>query len=577
MAKIADVADLKALVRQGIPGRLRTRLWVSISGADRALEDRPHLLEHAAFETFPIAGIDDPSKDVINGPMLPGFNPRRYPLLGAQRAPFDMLPLNHEGVRHAKLLLCILAQTDSHLVSSPILPSFVCLLLLYLPARQAFAAAKNMLHAKSLPGKKFTSRHGLPIFLPMRLNTPDLQVSVFLHIARARFNKLMKYLGGLKVDLADYVAGWFANVYIGTLPTHLVVQVTECIMLEGSKMLYRVGLYILKACSSALLTCKDAGEASLVLKNKPWSLGSATKEFMANTFDVNLSWKDLEDAAEYLSRPDKELVGTSFCHAPPVVWPTIHGGSTILWNNYEWEAVWGWLTECTHRMHFDLVQTFTTTGFDDSKKKEDMSLCNLLKESTDVADPKREAALRKAMGKGNGTLENIYKACCTKVPHILIIRVSSSSARKDGDDIEEAVLGVIFTEGISQDKDWCGDAQSIQLFTIFPEEKKYAAVPPPATAGEGNGDDSPSFGQEAPPDNRQFVRLTTSALLIGPPSTANTSVHDDDKDETEGCALTLSSDLNSGHTSACPTFGTNGPLCIWNTFQVLGIEVYRMQ
>ena len=65
--------------------------------ADKILEERPRLMEFAIMETFPITDMDA-IQPHCTGPLLPGFEPRHYPLLGAKTVPFEAVPLNAEGM-----------------------------------------------------------------------------------------------------------------------------------------------------------------------------------------------------------------------------------------------------------------------------------------------------------------------------------------------------------------------------------------------------------------------------------------------------------------------------------------------
>ena len=110
-------------------------------------------------------------------------HPPRFRILASQRPYVAFLP---SGIRHAKILLCILAQTEPQLVASPILPTVVSLLLLYMPPRQVHAACHRLLHTTAPRGKKSTSKAGLPIFLPRRPEEPALQAGAFVQLASHR-------------------------------------------------------------------------------------------------------------------------------------------------------------------------------------------------------------------------------------------------------------------------------------------------------------------------------------------------------------------------------------------------------
>ena len=58
---------------------------------------------------------------------------------------------------------------------------------------------------------------------------------------------------------------WFLTLFASVVPYHTAVYVLDCFFYSGAKVLFQLGLYILKQNKEYLLQCTDDGEAMLHL------------------------------------------------------------------------------------------------------------------------------------------------------------------------------------------------------------------------------------------------------------------------------------------------------------------------
>ena len=56
-----------------------------------------------------------------------------------------------------------------------------------------------------------------------------------------------------------YATKWFVTLYIGELPDKLVLRIFDTFLFEGTKILYRMGLAILKIKEHSLVKAQDFG------------------------------------------------------------------------------------------------------------------------------------------------------------------------------------------------------------------------------------------------------------------------------------------------------------------------------
>jgi len=85
-------------------------------------------------------------------------------------------------------------------------------------------------------------------------------------------NNVFETLVGMKMPILDThfkkheillsvaVLPWFLSLYINSVPLPYALRIIDCFFLEGPKILFQIGLAVLKINGDALLKAKEDGE-----------------------------------------------------------------------------------------------------------------------------------------------------------------------------------------------------------------------------------------------------------------------------------------------------------------------------
>ena len=83
---------------------------------------------------------------------------------------------------------------------------------------------------------------------------------VLAEIARKDVPVLARHIDALQMPWALICSKWFICLYAEVLPTETVLRIWDCLFAEGSKMLFRVALTLLKIHEKEFLERKDFAE-----------------------------------------------------------------------------------------------------------------------------------------------------------------------------------------------------------------------------------------------------------------------------------------------------------------------------
>ncbi|KAJ3221518.1 hypothetical protein HK099_003430 [Clydaea vesicula] len=131
----------------------------------------------------------------------------------------------------------------------------VSLLLIYLNEEQAFWIL-TVLTERLLPGYYSVNMVGAVI----DNHVFETLVGKFMPVLSAH---LKKY----EIQLSVACLPWFLSLYINTLPLPFALRIVDCFFMEGPKVLFQVGLAILKTNGDAIMKIKDDGELMNILKS----------------------------------------------------------------------------------------------------------------------------------------------------------------------------------------------------------------------------------------------------------------------------------------------------------------------
>eukprot|EP01135_Chromosphaera_perkinsii_P007580 Nk52_evm36s914 gene=Nk52_evmTU36s914 len=221
--------------------------------------------------------------------------PNTYPLFGSRLnlSEYYLTDAEKQGV--ARILL-ILGDQHPEITHSPVLPVFVTFLAHFMKEEIVYECAASLVTSRRHP------------FMPS--STIDSAASSFAFI------KLVKHMGPKRYQneqFYQFLAEYFLNEMsfcewiLCTLPFASAVRVLDCILFEGPKIYYRVGLGMLKYMDVCVKngTQFEIGEYKEILK-----IGRACEDpsvLLAYAFAYSLSWKDVHKYLEAFKSTGKVM------------------------------------------------------------------------------------------------------------------------------------------------------------------------------------------------------------------------------------------------------------------------------
>ncbi|KAK3287638.1 hypothetical protein CYMTET_4862 [Cymbomonas tetramitiformis] len=220
-------ATVKRRVRKGIPDSLRGYVWQLISGSRELLLKNPGVYDQLVFESseFESDIIRDISRTF---PSHIFFQQRHGP---GQRSLYNVLKAYSVYDREVGYVQGM---------------GFVAgLLLLYMGEEDAFWLLVALLKGAVHTPMEGLYRPGLPLVRQYLFQFERLLQETCPTLG-AHFDKEM-------IDSSMYASQWFITVYSYSLQFDLVVRIWDIFMLEGMKVVFRVGISLMKYAEEELL------------------------------------------------------------------------------------------------------------------------------------------------------------------------------------------------------------------------------------------------------------------------------------------------------------------------------------
>ncbi|PNS19162.1 hypothetical protein CAC42_1898 [Sphaceloma murrayae] len=239
--------DLPRLIRIGLPNRLRGEIWELMSGAFYLRLQKPKQYQEtlAKHEGQPSLAIDEIEKDLNRSlPEYPGFQ-------------------SEEGIGRLRRVLTAYSWINPDVGYCQAMNIVVAALLIYLSETQAFYLL-SVLCDRLLPGYYSTTMYGTL-----------LDQRVFESLVERTLPILSEHLTKADVQLSVVSLPWFLSLYINSMPLVFAFRVLDVFFLEGPKVLFQVGLAILRINGEELLDATDDGTFISVLKSYFARLGES--------------------------------------------------------------------------------------------------------------------------------------------------------------------------------------------------------------------------------------------------------------------------------------------------------------
>ncbi|KAI1479771.1 hypothetical protein K445DRAFT_322078 [Daldinia sp. EC12] len=227
------------LIRVGLPNRLRGEIWELTSGSLYLRLENPTLYVDtlAKFEGKESLAIDEIEKDLNRSlPEYPGFQ-------------------SEDGISRLRRVLTAYSWVNPDVGYCQAMNIVVAALLIYMSETQAFFLL-SALCDRLVPGYYSSTMYGTL-----------LDQKVFEALVEKTMPILWEHLVKSDVQLSVVSLPWFLSLYINSMPLVFAFRVLDVFFVEGPKVLFQVGLAILRINGEELLDAADDGAFISVLKS----------------------------------------------------------------------------------------------------------------------------------------------------------------------------------------------------------------------------------------------------------------------------------------------------------------------
>ncbi|KAM0439766.1 hypothetical protein ACHAPT_000861 [Fusarium lateritium] len=227
------------LIRVGLPNRLRGEIWELTSGSIYLRLENPSLYTDTLtkYEGQESLAIDEIEKDLNRSlPEYPGFQ-------------------SEDGIGRLRRVLTAYSWVNADVGYCQAMNIVVAALLIYMSEAQAFFLL-SALCDRLVPGYYSTTMYGTL-----------LDQKVFESLVERTMPILWEHLVKSDVQLSVVSLPWFLSLYINSMPLVFAFRVLDVFFVEGPKVLFQVGLAILRINGEELLDAADDGAFISVLKS----------------------------------------------------------------------------------------------------------------------------------------------------------------------------------------------------------------------------------------------------------------------------------------------------------------------
>ncbi|KAH9889242.1 GTPase activating protein [Xylariomycetidae sp. FL2044] len=227
------------LIRVGLPNRLRGEMWELTSGSMYLRLENPNLYTDtlAKFSGKESLAIDEIEKDLNRSlPEYPGFQ-------------------SEDGINRLRRVLTAYSWINPEVGYCQAMNIVVAALLIYMSETQAFFLL-SALCDRLVPGYYSSTMYGTL-----------LDQKVFESLVEKTMPILWEHLVKSDVQLSVVSLPWFLSLYINSMPLVFAFRVLDVFFVEGPKVLFQVGLAILRINGEELLDATDDGAFISVLKS----------------------------------------------------------------------------------------------------------------------------------------------------------------------------------------------------------------------------------------------------------------------------------------------------------------------
>lgn len=250
------------LIRVGLPNRLRGEIWELTSGALFARLQNPRLYEETLSKNSGRGSlaIDEIEKDLNRSlPEYPGFQ-------------------SEEGIGRLRRVLTAYSWTNEEVGYCQAMNIVVAAILMYASFSFCFVSANESRYTSESQAFSLLSAlcdRLLPGYYSTTMYGTLLDQRVFESLVEKTMPILWEHLQKSDVQLSVVSLPWFLSLYINSMPLVFAFRVLDVFFLEGPKVLFQVGLAILRMNGEELLDITDDGAFISILKTYFSRLGES--------------------------------------------------------------------------------------------------------------------------------------------------------------------------------------------------------------------------------------------------------------------------------------------------------------
>ncbi|KAJ2390416.1 GTPase activating protein (GAP) [Coemansia sp. RSA 2611] len=248
-------AEFDRLIRVGLPNSLRGEIWELSSGAMYLRFQNRGVYEKYVNDYLDHAGpcADEIEKDLN----------RSLPEYAGYQAP--------EGIDALRRVLNAYSLRDAELGYCQAMNIVASTMLIFMSEEQVFWTLSVMCD-RMVPGYYSPSMYGA-----------SLDQAIFQSLVDETMPSLARSLQTHDIQLSIACLPWFLTLFVNSMPLVYALRVLDCFFLEGPKILFQIGLAILKINGGALLDATDDGTFMFVLKQYYATLGDSAYPDSKNT------------------------------------------------------------------------------------------------------------------------------------------------------------------------------------------------------------------------------------------------------------------------------------------------------
>ncbi|KAJ1800709.1 GTPase activating protein (GAP) [Coemansia sp. RSA 2399] len=240
-------SEFDRLIRVGLPSCMRGEIWELCSGAMYL-----RFQNRGVYDKYVNDYLDSPGPyaDEIEKDLN-----RSLPEYAGYQAP--------EGIDALRRVLNAYSLRDSELGYCQAMNIVASTMLIYMTEEQVFWTLSVMCD-HLVPGYYSPSMYGA-----------SLDQSIFQSLVEETMPMLADSLKRSDIQLSIACLPWFLTLYVNSMPLVYALRVMDCFFLEGPKILFQIGLAILKINGGSILKAGDDGTFLFTLKEYYATLGDS--------------------------------------------------------------------------------------------------------------------------------------------------------------------------------------------------------------------------------------------------------------------------------------------------------------